>query len=124
MRNESGKDIVSLGMATCPVCMARHAVSVLIQTRDITHPKLGRETPTGWAMCPEHQKLKDEGYVAMVVVTNTEQPTLENAKRTGDLLHVRESGWPHIFNMPLPPEGLAFIDLEAFTQVKAMVGES
>ena len=121
MRDSSGKDIVSLGMATCPVCGARHADSVLIQTRDITHPKLGRETSTGWAMCPEHQKLKDEGYVAMVVVTNTEQPTLETANRTGDIMHVRESVWPRIFNVPVPPKGLAFIDTEAFTQIKARV---
>lgn len=121
MRNESGKDIVSLGMATCPVCGKRHADSVLIQTRDITHPKLGRETATGWALCPEDQQKKDEGYVAMVVVTNQNQPTLETADRTGEVIHIRESVWPNVFNCPVPPKGLCFIDTEAAAKIKSMV---
>ena len=117
----SEKSHVGMGYALCPVCGEKHDEVVLLQTRMGAPPKLNRDNFTGWAMCPEHQKLKDEGYVAMVVVTNTEQPTLETANRTGDIMHVRESVWPRIFNVPVPPKGLAFIDLEAFTQIKARV---
>lgn len=65
-----------------------------------------------------------EGYVAMVVVTNQNQPTLETADRTGEVLHIRAAVWPQLFNVPVPPKGLAFIDTEAAAKIKAMVGES
>lgn len=120
----SEKSHVGMGYALCPVCGKKHDETVLLQTRMGLPPKLNRENFTGWALCPEDKAKRDEGYVAMVVVTNQDQPTLENANRTGEVLHIRASVWPRIFNVPVPSEGLAFIDTEAAAKIKAMVGES
>lgn len=113
------KSHVGMAYHMCPVCTAQHDPVVLIDTR--LKPTLTSHEFAGWSMCPEHQKLKDDGFIALVVVTNTQQPTLENAKRTGYLAHVKAEAWPRIFNTPVPDKGLAFIDADAFATLQERV---
>jgi hypothetical protein len=116
------KSHVGMGYDLCPVCTVKHNETVLLNKR--LKDTLARENFTGWSMCAEHQKLKDEGYVALVVATNAEEgPTLSNALRTGALMHIRESAWPNITSAPVPPQGMAFITPETFEKIKAMSGD-
>lgn len=116
------KSYVGMGQSLCPVCLKEHDSVVLLNKR-LSKTLTGHEF-MGWSMCSEHQKLKDDGYVALVVVSNTEQPTLKNAVRTGDLVHVRASAWSKLFNTSVPPKGLAFIDRAAFDKVQSIAKET
>ena len=108
MSYQEEKSHVGMGRSVCPVCLQEHDEVVLLDTK--LRKTLTRHEFSGWAMCPEHQAKKDEGYVALVEVSNTTQPTLANAKRTGNLAHVRSSVWEHLFNVPIPEQGFGFIE--------------
>ena len=111
------KSYVGMAHEVCPVCCVEHTPSVLIDTR--LKPTLGPHEFSGWSMCAEHQKLKDDGYIALVVCTG-EPKSLAEADRTGDIIHIRASAWDVAFNTPVPPEGLAFSDQNAFATLQAL----
>jgi hypothetical protein len=121
------KSIVSMGQTVCQVCGIEHSESVVLQSRDITHPKLGPKTFVGFELCPEHKKLHDDGYLALVVVTSVKEqvPFIEqynSAKRTGDLVHIRRTAAKEIFNITIPNEmEMMWIDPEGFAKLTSML---
>lgn len=101
------KSHVGMGHSLCPVCGAKHNEVVLLDKH--LRKTLTRDMITGWELCPEHQQLYADGYVALVECTNESSPTLMTADRTGMLAHIRRSVWTKIFDSR-PPEGpLAFV---------------
>lgn len=118
MKDET-KSHVGMGHEVCPVCAAHHTETVLIDKR--LKPTLTRDMRTGVSMCPEHAQLRKDGYIALVVAEAPEGATTQlwhEPKRTGDIVHVRASSWEHIFNVPVPPSGMCFIDSETFEVMK------
>jgi len=116
----SDKSYVGMGYYVCPVCCTRHSPEVLINTR--MKDTLTSDETLAWAMCPEHKKLHDEGYVALIECTN--QPSsMNDAQRTGQIAHVRSSVWPQIFDASLPPKLLAFVEPAVMTALKKMQAE-
>jgi hypothetical protein len=120
------KQLVSLGTAVCPVCGTEHTESVVMQMRGITHPKLPRKMHTGFELCPEHKKLHEDGYLALVVVTSVPEgvPLVEQyngAERTGEILHMRYSVAADIFNVPLGEMPMTWIDPQAAEMIKGMM---
>lgn len=114
------KSHVGMGIHVCPVCCLHHDEVVLVQTRMGLPPKLTSNMFAGWAMCPEHQKLLDEGYTAMIEVTG--QPIgLADADRTGRIAHVRNEAWPRIFNTEPPAGGIAFAEVGLFDKLQEKV---
>lgn len=111
------KSHVGMAHEVCPVCCVEHTPSVLIDKG--LRKTLSQHEFSGWSMCAEHQKLKDDGYIALVVCTGTPKGLAE-ANRTGDIVHVRAGAWANIFNTPVPPKGLAFIDQDAFAKLQAL----
>lgn len=102
------KSYVSIEQAVCPVCGTVHDTGSILMDRRLKE-SMEHTTVTHWAMCPEHQKLKDEGYIALVGCNNQDQPTLETADRTGHIAHIRSSVWEKVFNVPVPAKGMAFV---------------
>jgi hypothetical protein len=82
-----------------------------------------RHTLTGPGCCGDCTTKKDDGYIACVECdadkSNAEidgsQETMkhEDAFRTGQITWVRESAWLNMFNVPVPPNNVCFIDEEA-----------
>lgn len=109
------KSHAGIGVTLCPVCCAEHDEVVLLDRR--LKASLEPKSVTGWDMCPEHKRLKAEGYVALVECTN--QPKgLNDAQRTGNLAHVRASVWGHLFNVPVPAGGMCFVDVGVIAKLK------
>jgi hypothetical protein len=114
------KSHVGMGVHVCPVCGLEHDEVVLVQTRMGLPPKLTRNMFAGWQMCPEHQKLQDDGYTAMIEVSN--KPTgLADAIRTGQIAHVRNEAWPRIFDSQPPAGGIAFAEVGLFAKLQEKV---
>lgn len=109
------KSHVGMGYSICPVCGTKHDEVVLLD-RQLKNT-LECDNFMGWAMCPEHEKLRQEGYIALIEVKN--QPSgLADADRTGNIAHVRDSAWQKLFNTPIPPKGITFIEVGVLEQIK------
>lgn len=99
---------VTVVQALCPVCGCLHETNELMlhmELKSVFKPA----TYTGThQLCQEHQKLYDEGYIALVEIDPTlsalKNNTLkqEDAYRTGKMAHLRISKFEQIFNSPLP----------------------
>jgi len=88
-----------------------------------------RYTTTGWGLCPEHQKLFDDGFVALVEcdpersgsrVDGRLKP--EQAYRTGRVAHLRRTAFAQVFNVPIAAEqACIFVEPGVLDQLQAMV---
>lgn len=109
------KSHVGMGHHVCPVCGLKHDEVVLLN-------RFLRDTLTdnmfmGFALCPEHQKLWDDGYVALVEVSN--QPKdFQSAERTGNLAHVRAEAFSRLFDQPAPEKAIAFVEIGVIQKLK------
>jgi len=88
-----------------------------------------KNTLTGWGMCPEHQKLKDDGYIALVgadpskseIKNGQIQP--EGAHRIGLIAHIKQHTWDQIFNVPAPKDKVCFCEEELINHIQNLSHE-
>ena len=115
------KSHVGMGYTMCPVCLTEHDEVVLLDTR--LHNSLKQRQATGWRMCPSCANKKAEGFIALIGVTN-EPRELNDAMCTGDVVHIRATAWPNIFNSSVPDKGIAFVQPEVIEYLKGISNES
>jgi len=120
---------VSLEQHVCLVCGVRFDTgSILLDKR--LRARLQRHTVTGWGLCAEHQKLYDEGFVALVECDPRRsglpaghgrmQP--EAAWRTGRLAHLQRDVFAKVFNVPIAAgKPCVFVEPGVIEQLQAMV---
>ncbi|KAF1043294.1 MAG: hypothetical protein GAK38_04021 [Xylophilus sp.] len=87
-----------------------------------------RYTATGWGLCAEHQKLADEGFVALVECDPQRsgspggRPKPEQAYRTGLLAHIKRHVFAQVFNVPIEAnQACVFVEPGVIEQLQAMV---
>jgi len=88
-----------------------------------------RYTTTGWGLCPEHQKLFDDGFVALVECDPERSGSQadgrlkpEQAYRTGRVAHLRRTAFAQVFNVPIAAEqACIFVEPGVLDQLQAMV---
>lgn len=92
------KSHVSLEQHVCLVCgKAFDTGTILLDKR--LRASMEHHTKTGWGLCPEHQKLADDGFVALVECDPQRSGSPggrlkpEQAYRTGRLAHLKH----HVF---------------------------
>lgn len=87
------KSFVTMEQAVCPVCAKIEDTGALLLDKRM-RSRFDRTTVTGFAMCAEHQKLADDGYIALVVIDQTKSAdmTPNGVWRTGPICYVR----PHV----------------------------
>jgi hypothetical protein len=59
------KSYVSLEQHLCMVCAIPFDTGSILLDRRL-RSSMERHTTTGWGLCPEHQRLHSEGFVALV----------------------------------------------------------
>lgn len=108
MKPVNNKSHVGMGYDLCPVCMKETNPTVLLDK--MLRPILDRNNFTGFSMCDEHQKMKDDGYIACIEVKGNQQPrTLQEAERTGKVAHIAGPAWERVFNSVVPEKGICFL---------------
>lgn len=123
------KSYVTLEQQVCVVCFKSFDTgAILLDTR--LRDRFEHQTTTGLGICPEHKKLMDDGFVALVecdpdkTVTYEEEGQAtakpEDAHRTGMIVHLRRSAFERIFNVPVPEKMICFIDPDAVKMIKDM----
>ena len=120
------KAYVSMEQAVCPVCGCTFDTGSILLDRRLKN-SMERHTTTHMEMCPEHNKLFNEGYIALIETTS--QPGAngllkqENALRTGQLCHVSRRMWDHVFDVEAPEGGIVFVEPGVIDKLKGMVDE-
>lgn len=126
------KSFVTLEQQVCMICGITFDTGALLLDRRL-RPEFEHHTITGLGLCPEHQKLFDDGYLALIEVDPARSTIIndrikpENAYRTGRIAHIRRSAWSKIFaNAPEPPLELSFIfmKLGVIDQIQALQRDS
>ena len=89
-----------------------------------------RYTVTGWGLCPEHQKLSDDGFVALVECDPQRSGSPagngklkpEQAYRTGRLAQLKREVFAQVFNVPIAADQpCVFVEPGVIEQLAAMV---
>lgn len=124
---EADKSYVTMEQHICVVCTeAFDTDTVLLHQR--LKPVFAPKTITGWGLCPVHQKMKDEGYIAIVGVKGSNlygNPNPDEVDRTGDIIHIKAEAWDKVFNTtPPPPKGVCWMDEEGIAKLKTLKGPS
>lgn len=114
------KSHVALAQSVCPVCAkVFENGELLLDTR--LRATLNRHEVTGFRMCAEHKRMKDDGYTALVGIdeAKSDKPlTPASVWRTGEVAHIRNEVWPSVFNVPLPSQGMCFVDADVLTKLR------
>src|SRR5215831_20757965 len=108
------KSHVTIEKHACIVCGKLFDTgAILLDTR--LRERFERETTTGLGMCPEHQKMKDDGYVALIecdpekskVKAGAATLHSDDAYRTGNVCFIRRTAWDHVFTgVDAPARGI------------------
>ena len=93
------KSHVSLEQHVCLVCGTAFDTGAILLDKRL-RASMERHTATGWGLCPEHQKLSDDGFVALVECDPQRSGSQasgrmkpEQAYRTGRLAHLKREAF-------------------------------
>ena len=123
------KSHVSLEQHVCLVCGTRFDTGAILLDRRL-RASMERHTATGWGLCPEHQKLSDEGFVALVECDPQRSGSPagggrvkpEQAYRTGRLAHLKREAFAQVFNVPIAADQpCVFVEPGVIEQLQTMV---
>lgn len=121
------KSHVSLEQHVCLVCGKPFDTGAILLDRRL-RASMERHTATGWGLCPEHQKLSDDGFVALVECDPQRSGSQagghlkpEQAHRTGRLAHLRRAVFVQVFNMPIDDkQPCVFVEPGVIDQLQSM----
>ncbi|MCE7949615.1 MAG: ATPase [Xanthomonadales bacterium PRO7] len=123
------KSHVSLEQNVCVICGTTFDTgSILLDKR--LRASMERHTTTGWGLCPEHQKLSDDGFVALVEcdpqrsgsTSNAARMRPEHAYRTGRLAHLKRDVCTKVFNVAIAADqSCVFVEPGVIERLQKMV---
>ncbi|HDP4805321.1 ATPase [Pseudomonas aeruginosa] len=122
------KSHVSLEQHVCLVCGVRFDTGALLLDRRL-RASMERHTATGWGLCPEHQKLSDDGFVALIECDPQRSGSPagggrvkpEQAYRTGRLAHLKRDAFAQVFNVPIAADQpCVFVEPGVIEQLQTM----
>ena len=116
------KSHVSLETNQCPICTNKFDTgAILLDTR--LKDSLERETLTGLGICPDCQVRLDDGFLALIEVSNDPQERVEKlqideANRTGNIAWLKRTVAERMFvGVNLSNDPFLFIDGDVFKQL-------
>lgn len=123
------KSHVSLEQRVCLACGSPFDTGCMLLDKRLRQ-SMECHTVTGWGLCPEHERLFKEGYVALVECDpqrsggapswGSMKP--EQAYRTGRLAHLKREAFAKVFNVPISAEQpCVFVEPDVIVQLQAMV---
>lgn len=117
---------VAMAEHICPVCLNKHTHN----TKILLHKRLGNipkdKRVTGYGLCEEHQRLADEGYIALVEAQAPEESNTlkqEDALRTGRIAHLKRDAFAEVFDQEAPDLDMVFVNEGVLDILDKMQGE-
>jgi len=110
------KSYVSMEQNLCIVCGKTFDTGSILLDKRLRN-SMERHTVTAMGMCPECEKLKADGFVALVECDPAKsKPSHDGtvkpheAYRTGRIAHLKVEAFKRVFNVPVPPKGVCFVE--------------
>ena len=117
------KSHVSLEQHVCIVCGCPYDTGSILLNRRMTNT-LEEHTVTGMGLCPEHLRMHNEGYVALVEAetpSDTSTVKEEDVSRTGRILHIRRTVARKMFNLAFEEDmPMMWIEKRVFDMIEEM----
>lgn len=122
------KSYVTMEQHQCLVCGKLFDTGAILLDQRL-RDKFDKHTVTGVSLCPEHAKMHKDGYLALVEVAEKQEVKdrmkLEDAVRTGRIVHIRRYVAKQLFNVPLVDSKgeyfpMMFVDKEVVDHLEAM----
>ena len=122
------KSHVSLEQHVCLVCGTAFDTGAILLDKRL-RASMERHTATGWGLCPKHQKLADDGFVALVecdpqrsrAAAGAARMKPDQAHRTGRLAHLKREVFADVFNVPIEDkQPCVFVEPGVIEQLQAM----
>lgn len=122
------KSYVSMEQKVCVVCGMTYDTNALLMDRRLKD-SMEQHTITGYGACPEHQKLADDGFIALIganELTASKSLNLSEVDRTGELVFFKKEIFEKMFNTTLNPSRfpMVFVEPEIITKLKNIVTKS
>lgn len=122
------KSYVSLERQVCVVCGIAYDTGNLLLDKRL-RASLDHYTTTGWGLCTKHQRLFDEGFVALIECdpqrsgrSSGGRLKPEQAYRTGQLAHMKRDVFARVFNIPITADQVCvFVDPGIIERLQTMV---
>lgn len=123
------KSYVSIEQQVCLVCGQAFETGALLLDRRL-RASMDHHTLTGWDLCPEHRRLHEAGFVALIECDPERSGTTEHTRtlqpgaayRTGQLAHLRREVFARVFNVEMDPgQPCCFVEPGVIERLKAMV---
>ena len=121
------KSHVSLEQHVCLVCGTAFDTGAILLDKRL-RASMNRYTVTGWGLCVEHQKLADDGFVALVECDPRRSGSPggrlkpEQAYRTGRLAHIKRHVFAQVFNVLIEAnQACVFVEPGVIEQLQSMV---
>lgn len=122
------KSHVSMEQHVCMVCAHPFDTGAILLDRRLRQ-SLEPKTVTQWGLCPEHEGLYKQDFIALVEIDPAKvehrNPGPGDVYRTGRVMHIKERAFKQLMNVPsrnakgkLHP--VMWIDPEAFDRIAAM----
>jgi len=125
-----GKSYVTLEQAVCPICAETKDTGNLLLDRRM-RDTFEHKTTTGVDICPDCQKMIDDGYIALVgadekqsVISHDNRIKVEDAFRLAEYLWIKRHVAVQIFDTEFGEHPFVFIDQEAIDKVKEIVANA
>ena len=118
------KSHVGMEQKVCPVCGQAFDTGVILLDKRLRN-SLERKTVTGWDLCPEHAKLWQKGYIALVECDPEKSKFTgsiikpEDAYRTGRIAHIRKAVARELFNVEMTSP-VAFVEPAVIDMLSTM----
>ena len=116
------KSYVTMEQKICPVCGITFDTNAILMDKRLMNV-FDMHTITGYEFCPDCEGKRKEGYVALIVIktpsttTSENRVMMEDACRTGEIVHVKRDALKTILNVP-PEDDIMFIDTELYDYFK------
>jgi hypothetical protein len=123
------KSRVSLEQHVCLVCGARFDTGNILLDRRL-RASMEHHTATGWGLCAEHQKLSDDGFVALIecdpqrsgLPAGGASVKPEQTYRTGRLAHLKREVFARVFNVPIADhQPCVFVEPGVIERLQSMI---
>lgn len=114
------KSHVSIEQHLCIVCgIAFDTDAILLDTR--LKASMEPHTLTDWGFCETHQKLQDDGYIALIGIDETRSGkplTPDTVHRIGSIAHLKRAVWEEVVDVPVPESSICFCNAELIDELE------
>lgn len=126
------KSFVSLEKHICAVCGKAFDTGAILLDRRL-RPSMEPCTVTDYGLCPEHLKLFNEDYIALVEIDpersdvgpEDDRIKPQDVYRTGKFAHLRKHVFTHLFDAPIQDkQAFIYVDPEVFQHLERLHANS